>query len=283
MYKFEYHRAISLSDAVAWLGREPDAKLLAGGMSLIPLLKLRMAQASHLIDMCDIEGLCDISEQNGQILIGAMASHASVGASPLVRQTIPALAELASGIGDPHCRNRGTLGGSISHADPSACYPSAVLSLGATVVTNLREIPAEEFFQGPFSTAIEPGEIVVAVKFPIPEQAAYIKFPQPASRFSIVGVFVSRRQNQVRIAVTGSAGAVFRVPDFEKALADNFVPSALAGLAVNPNELSADSFATTGYRAKLIGVLAQRGVSACLARKGMDPLPLDFGDFKAIN
>lgn len=266
MYGFHYHRATSLDDAAQRIAGDPDTKLLAGGMSLIPMMKLRLARASSVVDLCELKGLqgIEVDRSRGSLTIRAMTTHANVGASSVVRENIPAVARLAGGIGDPHCRNRGTIGGSLAHSDPAACYPSAVLSLNATIVTNQREIPADEFFLGVFETALEPGEIVTAVRFPIPEVATYIKFIQPASRFSLVGVFVSLRDGRCRVAVTGAGDRVFRVVDFEDALSDAFVPDAIEGISVSPDGLTSDIYGDPEYRAHLIQVLTKRAVMQCL-------------------
>jgi len=267
MHSFSYHRVSSLDEAERILLSNPDAKLLAGGMSLLPMMKLRLAQASDIIDLGYMPKLCGIERIGDHLTIGAMTTHAVVAASALVQEKIPAISDLAGGIGDPHCRNRGTIGGSISHSDPAACYPSGVLSLDGTVVTNRREIAADSFFIGAFETALEPGEIVAAVKLPIPEMAAYIKFIQPASRFSIVGVFVSRNKGRVRAAVTGAGLGVFRVEEIERALEGDFSPEAIDGIKVSDRDLTTDIHARADYRAHLITVLAKRAVASCLERK----------------
>ncbi len=263
MYKFDYHRAASLEEASQMLVKQPEAKLLAGGMSLIPMLKLRLARASDIIDLGELHDLRGIEVKNGRAVIRAMTTHAAVAASKEVRRAIPALAQLADGIGDPHCRNRGTLGGSLAHNDPAACYPSSVLALDATVKTNRREIAADAFFKSIFETALEPGEIITSVSFPVPDRAAYVKFPQPASRFSLVGIFVSVKGAAVRVAVTGCAAKVFRMPKFEAALGRSFRPDAIDGIEVPVADLSTDIFADPEYRAHLIKVLTKRAVEAC--------------------
>lgn len=267
MYAFNYHRAASIDDASRSLLDRPEAKLLAGGMSLVPMMKLRLAQASDIIDLCDLDELKGV-EVNGRTLkIRAMTTHANVAASKVVRDAIPAIAALAGGIGDPHCRNRGTIGGSLAHSDPAACYPTGTLSLGAVIETNRREIAADDFFRGSFETALEVGEILSSVKFPIPDCAAYVKFVQPASRFSLVGVFVSRLNGVCRVAVTGSAAKVFRVPDFEKALSKDFRPEAIDGIAVSDKDLNTDIYGDPEYRAHLIGVLTKRAVQQCVGAR----------------
>lgn len=267
MHSFSYHRVSSVDEAERLLLANPDAKLLAGGMSLMPMMKLRLAQASDIIDLGYLPQLRGIEHAGDHLAIGAMTTHAVVAASALVREKIPGISDLAGGIGDPHCRNRGTIGGSLAHSDPAACYPSGVLSLGGTIVTSRREIAADSFFLGAFETALEPGEIVVAVKLPIPEMAAYIKFIQPASRFSIVGVFASRNNGRVRVAVTGAGLGVFRVEEIEKALEGNFAPEAIDGITISDRDLMTDIHARADYRAHLITVLAKRAVLSCLERK----------------
>ncbi len=268
MYKFEYHRAASLEEASRMLVERPEAKLIAGGMSLVPMLKLRLARASDIIDLCGLPDLQGIEVRDGRVVIRAMTTHAAVAASEQVRRAIPALAALAGGIGDPHCRNRGTLGGSLAHNDPAACYPSGVLALDATVQTNRREIVADEFFKSPFETALGPGEIITSVSFPVPDRAAYVKFPQPASRFALAGIFVSIKGAAVRVAVTGCAATAFRMPRFEAALGRSFQPDALDPIEVPESGLSTDIYADPEYRAHLIKVLTRRAVRACMGASG---------------
>jgi aerobic carbon-monoxide dehydrogenase medium subunit len=259
MHDFSYHRPARVAEAAALLARE-GFKPLAGGMSLIPALKLRLARYDGLVDLGGIAELDGVRRENGEIAIGAMTPHAAVAASPEIARTIPALASLAGGIGDPLVRNRGTVGGSIANADPAADYPAAILGLGATVVTNQRSIAGDEFFKGLFETALEPGEIVIGVRFPVPEKAAYLKLPQPASRFAMVGVFVARTASGVRVAVTGAGPSVFRVPAAEAALERSFAPSALDGITVSADGLNSDIHASAEYRAACIGVLMKRAV-----------------------
>lgn len=264
MYSFKYRRAQSVSEAVELL-RELDApKLLAGGQTLIPTMKQRLAQPSDLIDLGGLEELKGIREEGGGLTIGAMTRHAEVAASELVQRVIPALADLADGIGDRQVRNRGTLGGSICNNDPAADYPSAVLALGAEVRTDRRTIAGDAFFVGMFETALEPDEVVVAVHFPKPLRAAYAKFPNPASRYATVGVFVARFDDAVRVAVTGAAPCVFRAEALEQALTRDFTPSAIDDVEVDPSPLNSDMHATAEYRANLIKVMARRAVQACL-------------------
>jgi carbon-monoxide dehydrogenase medium subunit len=264
MYEFDYLCPSSLAKAILILEAEDEAKLLAGGMTLIPTLKQRLAQPSILVDLAGIIELQGIREQNGVIVLGAMACHAEVASSPLVKSRIPALASLAEGIGDAHVRNRGTVGGSVSNADPAADYPAAVLGLNATIITSKREIAGDDFFTGLFETMLKPGEITVALHFPIPEAAAYVKFPNPASRYATVGVFVARIGGAVRVSVTGAGPSVFRVPEMEAALSRSFHPEAIKDATVSADGLNSDGHATSDYRAHLIGVMARRAVAACI-------------------
>lgn len=262
MYDFTYHRPKTLPAAIKTLQKAKDGKFLAGGMSLIPTLKFRLAQVSDLIDLSGLKQLSGIKKQKNAIVIGAMTTHAEVAASKDVAKAIPALVKLADSIGDPQVRNRGTLGGSLAHADPAADYPAAVVGLGATVQTNKRKIPADKFFKGMFETALGKNEIVTAVSFPIPKRAAYAKFPNPASRYAIVGVMVSQGKDGVRVAVTGAGSSVFRVAKMEKALTANFAPEALDGITVPTEDLNADLHASAEYRAHLVTVMAKRAVAA---------------------
>ena len=262
MYDFEYHRAASVADATALITSRSEAKLLAGGMSLIPGLKQRLARYSDLVDLGGIAELSGIRREGNALLIGAMTPHAVVAASPEVQKALPALASLAGGIGDPLVRNRGTMGGSIAHSDPAADYPSAVVGLGAAVITNQREIAADDFFLGLFETALKPGEIITAVRYPIPQQAAYMKLPQQASRFAVVGVFVAKTGNSVRVAVTGAGPSVFRIKAAEAALAKKFDASALDGITIKPDDLNSDIHASAEYRAHCVLVIAKRAVAA---------------------
>ncbi|MBI3918666.1 MAG: xanthine dehydrogenase family protein subunit M [Betaproteobacteria bacterium] len=260
MYDFDYHKPKSLDDAAKLLSKHDDFKLLAGGMSLIPALKLRLARHAGLVDLGALGALKGIRRDGGALVIGAMTPHAEVAASAEVARSIPALAVLAGGIGDPLVRNRGTMGGSIANADPAADYPAGVLGLGATVVTHRREIAADVFFLGLFETALEPGEIITAVRFPIPDAAAYCKFPQPASRFALAGVFVARTAGGVRVAVTGAGPSVFRFPEAEAALSKRFDPAALDGIALGAGALNSDIHASAEYRAHCVAVMAKRAV-----------------------
>ncbi|HTZ36472.1 MAG TPA: xanthine dehydrogenase family protein subunit M [Stellaceae bacterium] len=262
MYEFNYHQPASLDDAAKLLGNE-DAKLVAGGMTLIPTLKQRLAKPSDLVDLGPLAALKGIREEGGGVTIGAMTRHVEVHRSDVVKRVIPALAALAGMIGDPAVRNRGTIGGSIANNDPAADYPSAVLGLGATVVTARREIPGDDFFTGMFETALEPDEIVTAVKFPKPQAAAYQKFKNPASRYAIVGVFVARTGSGVRVAVTGAGPCVFRVPEMEAALGKSFSPDAIKDIAIPEDGLNSDIHASAEYRAHLVNVMARRAVAGC--------------------
>ena len=262
MYEFSYHRPASVADAAALLASHEEAKLLAGGQTYLPTLKQRLAQPSDLIDLGGIAELKGIKEEGGGLTIGAMTRHADVAHSAVVKRVIPALAALAELIGDPAVRNRGTMGGSISNNDPAADYPGALLALGATVRTNKREVPADAFFTGMFETALERDEIVTAIHFPKPDKAAYVKFPNPASRYSMVGVFVARTGGGVRVAVTGAGPTAFRWVDAENALAASFSPAAIDGLSVDTGDLNADLHASADYRAHLMKVIAKRAVAA---------------------
>ncbi len=264
MHAFNYHRPSSVNDAAALAAKQAEGKLLAGGQSLVQAMKLRLASPSDLIDLGAIGDLKGIKVDGGSVSIGAMTRHAEVAGSAEVQKTIPALAYLASQIGDRQVRNMGTLGGSLANADPAADYPAAVLGLGATVVTNKRKIAADDFFKGLYETALQPGEIITQVSFPAPKRAAYVKFKNPASRFAIVGVFVADTGRGVRVAVTGAGPSVFRVADMEKALGAKFAPDAVAGIKVKADGLNTDLHASAEYRAHLVTVMAKRAVEAAL-------------------
>jgi carbon-monoxide dehydrogenase medium subunit len=264
MYEFNYQRPGSVTDAVNSVKSADDATFLAGGQTLLPTLKQRLAMPSDLIDLAGIGELKDISVDDGAVAIGAMTRHVDVAASAEIQAIIPALAALAGDIGDRQVRNRGTLGGSIANNDPAADYPAACVALGATITTNERTLAAEEFFTGLFETALGEGEIVTSVSFPAVDRAAYMKFKNPASRYAIVGVFVAKTGAGVKVAVTGAgSGGVFRVPEMESALAGNFTAAALKGISVSPDGLNSDIHAAADYRAHLIGVMAGRAVEAC--------------------
>ena len=261
MQAFAYSKPTSVADAVRAAAQE-DAKLMAGGQTLLQTMKLGLIAPSAVVDISDIAELKGVSLAGGKLTIGAGVTHAAVAASKEVQAAIPALADLAGHIGDRQVRNRGTLGGSLANNDPAACYPAAVLGLGATVHTNQRQIAADDFFKGMFSTALKDGEIITAVSFPIPAKAGWQKFKQPASRFSLVGVFVSRGPAGVRVAVTGAgAGGVFRATGLEAKLAGDYSAGALAGATVDAGNLNSDLHGSAEYRAALIPVLAGRAVA----------------------
>jgi aerobic carbon-monoxide dehydrogenase medium subunit len=264
MYAFTYRKAKDVKDAAAGLAKNADAKLLAGGQSLIAAMKLRLSAPPELIDLGTISELRGIKSDGKNVVIGAMTRHAEVAASSDVKKAIPALAYLASQIGDRMVRNMGTLGGAIAHNDPAADYPAAVLGLGATVETNKRKIDADSFFKGIYETALEPGEIITSVSFPIPKRAAYMKFKQPASRFAMVGVMVADMGKEVRVAVTGAGPCVFRVKEMEQALSKKFAPESVASIKVPEKGLNSDIHASPEYRAHLVTVMAKRAVEAAL-------------------
>lgn len=261
MYQFDYHHPDNL-DQAQQLASAEDAKPLAGGMTLIPTLKQRLASYASLVDLSSIPDLRGISEENGSIRIGAMTTHSEVHRSDIVQNRIPALSHLAGAIGDVQVRNRGTLGGSIANADPAADYPAAVVGLGATVHTTARDIAADDFFTSLFETALEEGEIITAVSFPIPERAGYAKFANPASRYAIVGVMVASTGSAIRVAVTGAAGSVFRIAEMEQALANDFSADAVRNIAVSSAEFNSDLHASAEYRKHLVSVMAARAVEA---------------------
>ena len=265
MYPFNYHRAKNLADAAQKLAASGDARLLAGGQTLVAAMKLRLAAPSDLVDLRDVAELRGIGNEGKNLLIGAMSRHAEVASSKEVRQAIPALAALASGIGDPMVRNMGTLGGSVANNDPAADYPAAVLGLGATITTSKRRIEADKFFTGMYETALQPGEIITAISFPVPKRAGYAKFRNPASRYAIVGVFVADFGGSARVAVTGAGPSVFRVAEMEKALAKKFSAEAVAKIAVPAGGLNSDIHASAEYRAHLVTVMARRAVGQALA------------------
>lgn len=260
MYDFSFRRPESVDEAVSILRDHEDAKLLAGGQTLIPTLKQRLAMPTDLVDLRGLADLEGIREEGGKLVIGAGETHADVAASRVVAKAIPALAYLAGQIGDPLVRHMGTLGGSIANNDPAADYPAAVLGLGATVRTNSREIPADDFFVGLFETALEADEIILDVTFSKPEMAGYAKLPNPASRYATVGVFVSKAGAEVRVAVTGAGPGVFRVADMEAALGEHFSADAIDGIEVSADDMSGDMHASAEYRAHMVGVMAKRAV-----------------------
>jgi carbon-monoxide dehydrogenase medium subunit len=262
MYNFTYHRPTGLRQAGNMLTKLEDAKILAGGQTLIPTMKQRLASPANLIDIGRLDDLAGIELKGRSIVIGAMTRHADVASSSVVHENLPALADLAEQIGDPHVRHMGTIGGSVANNDPNADYPAACLGLGATIVTTKRRIKADEFFTGLFETPLEQDEIIRSVMFPLVKKAAYMKFPNPASRYALVGVFVSKRGSEIRVAVTGAgASGVFRVAAFEEALKKRFSPKSLEGLSVPATGLSSDIHGSAEYRAHLIGVMARRAVA----------------------
>ncbi len=266
MYDFTFHRPTTVRQAAGLLARNPEAKLLAGGHSLLPVMKQRLAQPSALIDLSLIDGLDTIEQKGRAVVIGAMARHADVAKSPVVIAAMPGLASVPGSVGDPQVRNRGTIGGSIANNDPNADYPAAVLGLGATIITNKRRIAADDFFQGMYTTALEDGEIIVKVSFPVAKKAAYEKFKHPASGFALVGVFVSKRGSDIRVAVTGAgSNGVFRVKSFEEALKKRFAAKSLEGMSIPATGMNADIHASAEYRAHLVGVLARRAVAKATA------------------
>ena len=267
MFDFTYRRAGSLAEARRLYEAAEDPQYLAGGHTLLPTMKQRLASPTDLIDLAGAsdDALRRVARDGGNLVVGALATHAEVAASAAVAEAAPALADLAGRIGDPHVRNRGTIGGSIANADPAADYPAAVLGLAATVRTDRREIAGDDFFTGLFETALEAGELVVSVSFPIPRSACYAKFPNPASRYAIVGAMVARTAWGVRVAVTGAAPCAFRALDMEAALNADFSPGALEGIAVDRAEMNEDIHASAEYRAHLVGVMARRAVAGCAA------------------
>jgi aerobic carbon-monoxide dehydrogenase medium subunit len=264
MYAFDYQRPASVADAKAALGN--DARYLAGGQSLIQAMKLRLSQSATLVDLGAVKELKAIRMEGANLVIGAMATHASVGSSADVKKANPALAELAAGIGDPMVRNMGTIGGSIANADPAACYPAGVVALNATIHTNQRTIAADAFFTGLYETALQPGEMITAVSFPPVQRAAYIKYKQPASRFALIGVCVAQVAGGVRVAVTGAKGSVFRAAEIEAALAKSFTPEAAKNVKMPTAGINSDMHGSAEYRAAMISVMASRAVAAALAR-----------------
>ncbi len=262
MYDFEYHRAASVDDAKSKFGGADDARYMAGGMTLLPVLKQRLDQPSDLVDLGYLDDLRGISEDGGNIVVKAMTVHHDVNTSDLVKSKIPALAHLAGTIGDPMVRNRGTIGGSLANNDPAASYPSAVLALDAAIHTDRRTIAADDFFEGMFTTALDEGELITGVSFPVPEAAGYMHFPNPASRYPIVGVFVAKTSDGARVAVTGAGACVYRVPEMEEALNADWSPDAVAGIKVSADGLNEDIHASAEYRAHLVTVMAKRALAA---------------------
>jgi carbon-monoxide dehydrogenase medium subunit len=267
MYDFKYHRATSARQAANLLAKAEDAKLLAGGQTLLPTMKNRLASPANVIDLGNVTELKGIERKGRNIVIGAMTTHAEVATSSLVKEAVPGLAALAEGIGDAHVRNKGTIGGSVANNDPSADYPAGLMALGATIVTNKRKIGADDFFQGMFATALEDGELITKVIVPMASKFAYAKFPNPASRYALVGVAVGKKGSAVRVAVTGAgSNGVFRWADAEKALGGKFNAKSVDGLKAAAKGLNSDIHASAEYRAHLIGVMAKRAVQAATGK-----------------
>ncbi len=263
MYQFNYQKAGSADEAASAVTSAEDGRFLAGGMTLIPTLKQRLAQPSDLVDLAGIDDLVGIEDGGDSVTIKGMTRHVDVANSDVVKSKIPALAGLADNIGDPQVRNRGTIGGSLANNDPAADYPAAVLGLNATVITNKREIAAEDYFDGMFTTVLEDGELITAVRFPVPEKAAYTKFPNPASRYALVGVMVAQTGGDTRVAVTGAGqDGVFRATDIESALSSDWSADAAKGVKMSDADLNTDIHASAEYRAHLISVMASRAVTA---------------------
>lgn len=261
MYDFAYHKPTSVADAVKILSADPDARPISGGQTLLPALKHRLNKPSAVIDLSAIAELKGVKREGDKIVIGAMTKHVEAANSPEVKAAIPALAKLAGSIGDIQVRNRGTIGGSVANNDPAADYPSAVLALGATVVTSKRRIAADDFFQGMFTTALEPDELLVAVEFPIPQKAGYAKMKNPASRYVMAGAFVAKTGSGVRVAINGAGPGVFRQTAMETALSANWSPDAVAGIKQDADGLNSDIHGSAEYRAHLVTVMAKRAVA----------------------
>jgi len=262
MYDFNYHKPDTVADAVALFNAAEDAMYLAGGHTLIPAMKQRLRAPTDLIDLSAIQSLGEIQAKDGSLLIGSTVTHSQVAESEVVSAEAPVLAALASGIGDRQVRNRGTIGGSVANSDPAADYPAAVLGLGASIVTDRREIAADDFFQDMFETALADGEMITAIRFPATASAAYAKFPNPASRYATVGVLVAKTAQGVRVAITGAAASVFRATEMEQVLNDNFSVEALAEVRLASDDMNADIHAGAEYRAHLCGVMAARAVAS---------------------
>lgn len=261
MYEFSYHKPATADEAVQLFAQAEDPMYLAGGMTLIPTLKQRLAQPSDVIDLGGIKSLSGIAVAGDAVTIGALTSHSRVAASQQIGATLPVLAQLAAGIGDVQVRNRGTLGGSVANGDPAADYPAAIVALQATVATTNRELAGDAFFQDLFTTALEPGELLTQVRFAVPVAAAYRKFPNPASRYAVVGVLVARFADGVRVGVTGAGPCAYRALDIEARLNENFGTAALAGLEVDYTDFNSDLHATAAYRGHLVSVMATRAVA----------------------
>ena len=264
MYGFSFDRASSVQDAATKAAK--GAQLLAGGQTLLASMKQRLASPESLLDLSGIADLKGVCKDGNAIVIGAMTRHQEVETNKDVLANIPGLARLAGGIGDKQVRAMGTIGGSVANNDPAACYPSAVLGLGATIKTNRREISADDYFQGLFTTALEPGELIVAIRFPIPKASAYAKFKQPASRYALLGVFVAKTDSGVRVAITGGGNGVFRHAGLEAALSKDFSPAAVDGVSVSADDLTSDLHASAQYRAQLVKVQTKRAVQQALGK-----------------
>ena len=265
MYEFQYRKPTSIPEAVQMLGADMDNKALAGGQTFIPVLKQRLNKPAMVVDLSGL-GLSGVKQEGDRVVLGAMTTHHQIESAPEVQKGIPGLAKMASLIGDTQVRHRGTIGGSLANNDPSACYPAAVLALAGTIRTDRRSIPADEFFQGMFTTALEPGELVIAVELPTAERSNYEKFRNPASRYAVVGVFVAKTAQGVRVAITGAGqSGVFRHEEMERALSANFSPDAIKGIQTSPDGLNGDIHASPEYRAHLIGVMARRCVAGASA------------------
>jgi carbon-monoxide dehydrogenase medium subunit len=268
MYAFRYRKAKTLTEATGWLAQDEEARPLSGGMTLLPTLKARLAQPSQLIDIAGLAELAGIDNKNGVLTIGAATRYYQIATSPLVREALPALASLISTVADPQVRNRGTIGGSVANNDPAADSPAAVLALNATVITNKREIAADDFFQGMFTTALEPGELVVKIAFPLPKAAAYAKFPHPASGYAMAGVFIAQTAAGVRVAVTGAgASGVFRWSEAEQALGRDMSAAAIDKLTLAADDINEDIHGSREYRAQLVKVMASRAAAAIAGKK----------------
>jgi carbon-monoxide dehydrogenase medium subunit len=262
MYAFKYHQPKTVRQAANLLAKFPEAKVLAGGHSLLPVMKLRLAGPSDIIDINNVEGLSGVELKGRSVVIGALTRHFEVADSAILKEHLPALAAAAAEIGDPAVRHRGTIGGSIANNDPNADYPAICLGLGATIITNKRRIASDDYFTGMFSTALEPDEIITKVSFPLAKKAAYQKFKHPASGFALVGVFVSKRGSDIRVAVTGAgSNGVFRVTAFEEALKKRFSPKSIEGMSVPADGMNTDIHASAEYRAHLVGVLTRRALA----------------------
>jgi len=262
MYDFAYHKPSSVADAVKLLSADPDARPISGGQTLLPALKHRLNRPTSLVDLSGITELKGIRREGDKIIVGALTKHVEVENNPDVKSAIPALAWMAGHLGDVQVRNRGTMGGSVANNDPAADYPAAVLGLGATVVTDKRRVPADDFFQGMFTTALEPGELLVAIEFPIPEKAGYAKMRNPASRYVMAGVFVAKTKNgEVRVVVNGAGPGVFRQTEMEQALSANWSPDAVANIKQPSEGLNSDIHGSAEYRAHLVTVMAKRAVA----------------------